>query len=119
MPRVKKDAEAMAAMCARLAKLVQYVYGGNSHELSRAMGYGSITTLRKALRDHDTFPDVERFNVLMKSPAKGGVIPNLNWLVNGVEQPLLQVRNGSVVRQLTFGTLIDEEAQSAPRRRRK
>jgi len=111
----------MRAMCVRLAQLLQHVYVGDAGAMSRAMGYGSETTLRQALRNQDTFPDVERFTAFMKSPARGGVVPNLNWLVNGIEQPLLQVRGGRVVRQLSFGTFIDRYPSIVQRmsRRRK
>ena len=96
----------MRGMCARLAQLMHYVYAGDARALSRSMGYSYETTLRRALNNQDTFPDLERFNVLMKSPAPGGVVPNLNWLVNGVEEPLLQLREGRVVKQLSFGTFV-------------
>jgi len=107
MPRVKKNAQAMKGMCERLRQVLQHVYAGDTAALSEAMGYASEATLRKALSSGDTFPDLERFNALMKHPAKGCVVPNLNWLVNGIEQPLLQIQNGRVVKQLTFGNFVD------------
>jgi hypothetical protein len=96
----------MKSMCARLAQLMHYVYADDARALSRSMGYAYETTLRRALSSQDTFPDLERFTALMKSPARGGVVPNLNWLVNGVEEPLLQVRDGRVVKHLSFGAFV-------------
>lgn len=97
----------MRIMCDRLGQILRYVYAGDMAALSAAMGYASEATLRKALGSAGTFPDLERFNALMKHPAPGCVVPNLNWLVNGIEKPLLQIDKGEVVRQLTFGNYVD------------
>lgn len=97
----------MKRMCERLSELLHHVYAGDVKALSEAMGYSYETTLRKALNSQETFPDVERFNTLMEHPAQGCIIPNLNWLVNGVERPLLEISKGKVVDQITFGDFVN------------
>jgi hypothetical protein len=108
MSRNKKNSASMKRMCERLALVLRHVYAGDVKALSDAMGYSYQTTLRKALTTHTTFPDLERFNTLMETPARGCIVPNLNWLVNGVENPLLHIAGDKVVAQITFGEYVDK-----------
>lgn len=108
MARVKKHSKTMQEMCGRLEELLKYLYGDDLARMQGLMKYRHQSTLRKALNTRDSFPDLERFNFLAKHPVHGCVVPNMNWVVNGIEEPLLQIdKDGKVSNRLTFGTYID------------
>ncbi len=120
MPRVKKNSEAMREMCGRLERLLKYLYGGDVGRMQGLMQYGHQSTLKKALATQDSFPDVERFHFLLQHPVHGCIVPNMNWIVSGMEKPLLRLtEDGKVSEGLSFGTYIDQYQQQITKEARR
>lgn len=94
-------------MCERLAALIKHVYDGDVGRVAALMQYQTESTLRKALLDHTSFPDVERLHFLVEASTRDEVVPNMNWLLNGLELPLLKLKRGQIIGQLSFGQWLD------------
>jgi hypothetical protein len=107
MVRVVKDLAVREEMCERLAELIKNVYDDDVGRVAALMQYKTESTLRKALLDRASFPDVERLHFLVLATAPDEVVPNMNWLLNGLGQPLLKLQGGEVVGHLSFGEWLD------------
>jgi hypothetical protein len=104
--RVPKDKRARQRMCSRLTELIDVVYGESDAGIARLMGYSNPSTLHR-MRRFEAFPDVERLERLVAAKPAAGIVINLNWIVAGVGQPLLQVSRGMISREMSIGEFVD------------
>jgi hypothetical protein len=94
-------------MCERLAALIKHVYNDDVGRVASLMQYKTESTLRRALLDRTSFPDVERLHFLVLATTPKEIVPNMNWLLNGLGLPLLKLKRGQVIGQLSFGQWLD------------
>ena len=106
MTRVPKDKDRRDAMCERLARLIDHVYGGSDVVMAELLGYTNSSTLYR-VRKGLAFPDVERLERLVNAPPAADVVVNLNWLIAGEGSPLLRLARGRYTGELSIGEYID------------
>lgn len=93
MARQKRLASRKGPICDRLILVVEVHLGLTLSQAGEKLGYANPSTLY-SIKAHRCLPDVEKLLALSKLMGTGGDRPNIDWIITGVGEPMLQKQPG-------------------------